>query len=150
MHQWPAFGNLVPPDGSELAEERKKSTGTLLPQPGLSHHVVTFHTASNCLLYRVAGCPLFRGCLSIEVNGRTVRTFRIVRCIMGVRFSGVSVKRGSTAVTKDARWTMQGLMEPLFLNIVQQKKALKTQPHCTQQPDYTVPCLPETYRKPLS
>ena len=25
------------------------------------------------LLYRVAGCLLFRGCLSIEVNGRTVR-----------------------------------------------------------------------------
>ena len=35
-------------------------------------------------------------CLSIEVNGRTVGTFRIVRYIMGVRFSGVSVKRGST------------------------------------------------------
>ena len=28
----------------------------------------------NCLLYGVAGCPLFRGCLSIEVNGRTVGT----------------------------------------------------------------------------
>ena len=26
----------------------------------------------KCLLYGVAGCPLFRGCLSIEVNGRTV------------------------------------------------------------------------------
>ena len=23
----------------------------------------------NCLLYRVATCPPFRGCLSIEVNG---------------------------------------------------------------------------------
>ena len=44
------------------------------------------------------GCPLFRGSLSIEVNGRpkTVRTFTIVRYIMGVLFSGVSVKRGST------------------------------------------------------
>ena len=42
------------------------------------------------------GCPLFRGCLSIEVNGRTVGTFKIVRYIMGVHFSGVSVKRGST------------------------------------------------------
>ena len=49
----------------------------------------------NCPLYEVAGCPLFRGCLSIEVNGRTVGTVRIVRYIMGVRFSGVSV-RGST------------------------------------------------------
>ena len=29
---------------------------------------------------------------SIEVNGRTVGTFRIVRYIMGVRCSGVSVK----------------------------------------------------------
>ena len=37
-----------------------------------------------------------QGLLSIEVNGRTVGTFRIVRYIMGVRFSGVSVKRGST------------------------------------------------------
>ena len=52
----------------------------------------------SCPLYGVVGCPLFRGCLSIEVNGRTVGTFRIVRYIVGVRFSGVSVKRGSTVV----------------------------------------------------
>ena len=42
----------------------------------------------NCPLYGVPGCPLFRGCLSIEVNGRTVGTvgtFRIVRYIVGVR-----------------------------------------------------------------
>ena len=52
----------------------------------------------NCPLYGVAGCPLFRGCLSIEVNGRAVRTFIIVRYIVGVRYSGVSVKRGSTVV----------------------------------------------------
>ena len=39
----------------------------------------------KCLLYAVAGCPLFRGCLSIEVNGRTVGTFRIVGYIVGVR-----------------------------------------------------------------
>ena len=38
----------------------------------------------NGLLYGVAGCPLFRGCLSIEVNERTVRTFRIVHYIVGV------------------------------------------------------------------
>ena len=50
----------------------------------------------SCPLYRVAGCLLFGGCLSIEVNGRTVGTCRIVRYIVGVRFSGVSVKRGST------------------------------------------------------
>ena len=42
----------------------------------------------------VAGCPLFRGCLSIEVNGMAVWTFRIVRYMVGVRYSGVSVKRG--------------------------------------------------------
>ena len=52
----------------------------------------------SCPLYGVAGCPLFRGCLSIEVNGRAIGTFRIVRYIVGVRFSGVSVKRGSTVV----------------------------------------------------
>ena len=39
----------------------------------------------NCPLYGVVGCPLFRGCISIEVNGRTVGTFGIVRYIMGVR-----------------------------------------------------------------
>ena len=39
---------------------------------------------SNCPLYGVAGCPLFRGC-SIEVNGRTVGTFGIVRFIVGDR-----------------------------------------------------------------
>ena len=50
----------------------------------------------NWPLYRVVGCPLFRGCLSVEVNGRAVGTFRIVRYIVGVRYSGVSVKRGST------------------------------------------------------
>ena len=50
----------------------------------------------NCPLYRVAWCPLCRGCLSIEVNGRTVGTFRIVRYIVGVRYSGVFIKRGST------------------------------------------------------
>ena len=32
----------------------------------------------SLLLYGVVGCPLFRGCLSIEVNGRTLATFRIV------------------------------------------------------------------------
>ena len=37
----------------------------------------------NCSLYGVAGCPLFRGCLSTEVNGRTVWTFRSARYIMG-------------------------------------------------------------------
>ena len=44
----------------------------------------------NCPLYRVAECPLFRGCLSIEVNGRAIGTFRIVHYIVGVRYSGES------------------------------------------------------------
>ena len=52
----------------------------------------------NCPLYGVVGCPLFRGCLSIEVNGMPVGTFRIVRYIVGVRYSGVFVKRGSTVL----------------------------------------------------
>ena len=39
-----------------------------------------------------------QGCLSIEVNGRTVGIFRIVRYIVDVRYSGVSVKRGSTVL----------------------------------------------------
>ena len=37
-----------------------------------------------------------QGLLIIEVNGRTVGTFRIIRYIMGVRFSGASVKKDST------------------------------------------------------
>ena len=36
-------------------------------------------------------CLLFRGCLSIEVNGSTVGAFRIVRYIVGVRCWRVSV-----------------------------------------------------------
>ena len=39
---------------------------------------------------------VIQGCLSIEVNGKTVGTFRIVRYIVGVHYWGVSVKRGST------------------------------------------------------
>ena len=57
-------------------------------------HWVLFAYNWDCektLLYEVAGCPLFRSCLSIEVNGRTVGTFRIVRYIVGVRCWGVSI-----------------------------------------------------------
>ena len=61
----------------------------------------------KCPLYGVAGCPLFRGCLSIEVNGKIVGTFRIVRYIMSVRFSGVSVKWGSTVYREDMVCYMQ-------------------------------------------
>ena len=46
------------------------------------------------------GVRLVRGCLSIVVIGRTVGSFRIVHYIMGARFSGVSIKRGSTVVRK--------------------------------------------------
>ena len=46
---------------------------------------------------RSSGVSAIQGLLlSIEVNGRAIRTFRIVRYIVGVRYSGVSVKRGST------------------------------------------------------
>ena len=58
----------------------------------------------HCPLYGVVGCPLFRCCLSIEVNGRTVGTFRY---IMGVRFSGVFVKQGSTVVQKDMHFVCE-------------------------------------------
>ena len=43
--------------------------------------------------YRVVVCPLFRDCLSIEVNGRTVGSFRIVCYVVGVRWLGVSIKQ---------------------------------------------------------
>ena len=33
------------------------------------HKVLLEYNHVNCLLYRVAGCLLFRGCLSNEVNG---------------------------------------------------------------------------------
>ena len=46
----------------------------------------------GCPVCRVAGCPLFRGCLSIEVNGMTVRTFGNVRYIKGVE--GCPLLRG--------------------------------------------------------
>ena len=47
----------------------------------------------NCPIYGVAGCPLCRGCLSME---RQSGLFIIVRYIVGVHYLGVSVKRGST------------------------------------------------------
>ena len=40
----------------------------------------------SCPLYGVVGCLLFRGCLTIEVNGKTVGTFRIGRYIVGVHY----------------------------------------------------------------
>ena len=45
----------------------------------------------NFPLYRVEGCPLFRGCLSIEVNGRTVglSELPIVFTVDGWLLSGV-------------------------------------------------------------
>ena len=45
--------------------------------------------SKSCPLYRVAECPLLRGCLSIEVNGKMVGTFRIVCCIVSPLLSGV-------------------------------------------------------------
>ena len=46
-------------------------------------------------------CELRRSrCLSIEVSGRAVGNFRIVRYIVSVRYLGVSVKRGSTVDVK--------------------------------------------------
>ena len=48
----------------------------------LSIVCIQFWDHENCLLYGVAGCPLFRGCLSIEVNGRTVGNFQ--NCILWV------------------------------------------------------------------
>ena len=53
--------------------------------------------SENCVLYGVVGCPVFRGRLSIEANGRTVGTFRTVHYVC-VRFSGVSIRTGSTVV----------------------------------------------------
>ena len=47
----------------------------------------------NCPLY---GVSAIQGLQSIEVNGRAVGTFRIVRYIVGVHYSGVSIKWGST------------------------------------------------------
>ena len=59
-------------------------------------HLILFVSPKNCPLYRVAGCPVFSRCLSIEVNGRTVGTFRIVRYSVGVHCWGVSVNQDST------------------------------------------------------
>ena len=49
-------------------------------------------------MYGVAGCPYVRGCNSIELNDRSVRTLVAVCYIhvVDVRNTGVSVKRGFT------------------------------------------------------
>ena len=57
------------------------------PRIGIVKYLFAYNwDRESCPLYGVVGCPLFRGCLSIEVNGRTVGTFGIVRYIVGVRF----------------------------------------------------------------
>ena len=46
------------------------------------------------------------------MNGRTVGTFRIVCYIVGVHFSGVSVKRGSTVwgmMDEEQEWHERGM-----------------------------------------
>ena len=44
----------------------------------------------NCSLYGVAGCPLFRGYLSIEVNGRTELSVILwLSAVQGCPLSGV-------------------------------------------------------------
>ena len=43
-------------------------------------------------------CPLFRSCLSIEVNGRTARTSRIALYIVGVRCYRVTLYLCTLAV----------------------------------------------------
>ena len=43
---------------------------------------------------RSSGVSAIQGCLSIEVNGRTVGTFRIIRYIVGVHCWGVSFLTG--------------------------------------------------------
>ena len=40
---------------------------------------------NKCPLYGIVGCPQLRGFECIEVYGNTIRTFRIVRYIAGVR-----------------------------------------------------------------
>ena len=61
-------------------------------------------------------CPLFRGCLNIEVNGKTVGTFRIVRYIVDVRFSGVSVKQGSTVCASSLHVALAyQINQPIFM-----------------------------------
>ena len=49
----------------------------------------TIGACKNCPLYVVAGRPLSRVCLSIEVNGRIVGTFRIVRYIRVSTVEGI-------------------------------------------------------------
>ena len=51
---------------------------------------------------RSSGVSAIQGLLKY---GRTVGTFRIVRYIMGVRFSGVSVKRGSPVFSNNIHKT---------------------------------------------
>ena len=52
--------------------------------PGSLSTVAYNWDRENCPPYGVAGCLLFRDCLSIEVSERTVRTFKIVRWVSAV------------------------------------------------------------------
>ena len=63
------------------------------PSPG-RQWCHSLNTHQKCLSYRVVGCLLFRGCLSIEVNGRTVGSVHYIleRCplLRGVHYWEVS------------------------------------------------------------
>ena len=69
-----------------------------LKQHTFGHNNISVYTVilDISLVIRSSGVSAIQGLLNIEVNGRIVGTFRNVRYIMDVRFSGVSVKRGST------------------------------------------------------
>ena len=69
-----------------------------LKQHTFGHNNISVFTVilDISLVIRSSGVSAIQGLLNIEVNGRIVGTFRNVRYIMDVRFSGVSVKRGST------------------------------------------------------
>ena len=69
-----------------------------LKQHTFGHNNISVFTVilDISLVIRSSGVSAIQGLLNIEVNGKIVGTFRNVRYIMDVRFSGVSVKRGST------------------------------------------------------
>ena len=69
----------------------------------------------SCPLYGVAGCPLFRGCLSIGVNGRTVVTFRIVRYIVAV---GMHVLKQASTVSSNSTYVVIRISPKLHCSLI--------------------------------
>ena len=88
---------------------------------------------NKCPLYGIAGYPLLRGFEYIEVYGNTIRTFKIVRYIAGVRYAGFH------CIISDSVITMLCLYYAQFTQPYTQLEPRKQSPGKLWSPSVSVP-----------